>query len=132
MNCQKCDGPTKKFGKDRKGHQRFRCLSCKVTFIEPYEKPLGDMRLTDKVLAVLVHLVEGCSVRSTERITGVHRDTILDLLVTVAGNCQEMMSERIKGLAVSDVQCDEIWGFIQMKEKTKTSHGMDKDDIGDA
>jgi transposase-like protein len=86
MNCQSCNGPTKKFGKDRKGHQRFRCLSCKVTFIEPYEKPLGDMRLTeDKVLAVLAHLVEGCSVRSTERITGVRRDTILDLLVTVAG-----------------------------------------------
>lgn len=132
MRCQNCNGLTKKFGKDRKGQQRYRCLTCTVTFIEPVEKPLGPMILAeDKALAVLAHLVEGCSVRSTERLTGVHRDTILNLLTTVGDNCAQLLAERIKGLHVQDVQCDEIWGFVGMKEKTKTRQGIESIELGD-
>ena len=81
MNCQACGSETKKHGKDRDGHQRYRCLSCKKTFIEAYDRPLGDMRLPiEKALSVMQHLVEGCSIRSTERITGVEKRTILSLL----------------------------------------------------
>ncbi len=34
MTCPNCHGPSKKFGKDRKGNQRFRCQnkSCGKTF----------------------------------------------------------------------------------------------------
>lgn len=133
MNCQNCNGRTKKFGKDRKGHQRYRCLSCNATFIEPYERPLGEMRLPwEKALSVIQHLVEGCSIRSTERITGVEKRTILDLLELVGERCEKLMEERIQGLSVKDVQCDEIWGYIQMKEKTKTKKKIESDTIGDA
>ncbi|HYP25537.1 MAG TPA: hypothetical protein VE262_02370 [Blastocatellia bacterium] len=133
MNCQTCNGQTKKAGKDRKGHQRFQCLTCKKTFIEPYDKPLGEMILAeDKALSVLLHLIEGCSVRSTERITGVHRDTILNLLVTVGAKCERLMEERIKGISVTEVQCDELWGYVGMKEKTKKKQGIAGDGIGDA
>src|SRR5262245_53491269 len=105
MNCPTCNATTKKSGKDRKGQQRFQCLTCKKTFIEPQDKPLGEMILAeDKAISVLKHLVEGCSVRSTERITGVHRDTILKLLTVVGGKCERLMEERIKGLRVSEVQ----------------------------
>lgn len=61
----------------------------------------------EKALSVLQHLVEGGSIRSTERITGVHRDTILKLLVVVGEKCERLMAEKIKGLHVSEVQCDE-------------------------
>jgi transposase-like protein/IS1 family transposase len=133
MNCQTCNAPTKKAGKDRKGHQRFQCLTCKKTFIEPYEKPVGEMILSEeKILSVLHHLVEGCSIRSTERITGVHRDTILKLLVAVGEKCERLMEERIKGISVTDVQCDELWGYVEMKEKTKKKQGIAEDGIGDA
>lgn len=79
MNCPTCDAKTtKKFGKDRNGNQRYRCLSCTKTFLEPREKPLGRMILGEETaLSVLNHLVEGCSIRSTSRITGVHIRTIL-------------------------------------------------------
>src|SRR5437762_74932 len=98
MNCQTCDGQTKKFGKDRKGQQRYRCLSCKKTFVEPHKKPLGNMILAEeKALSVLRHLVEGCSIRSTERITGVHRDIILGLLEVVGEKCERLMEDRIRG-----------------------------------
>jgi transposase-like protein/IS1 family transposase len=134
MDCQTCNGPTKKFGKDRKGHQRFRCLSCKVTFIEPYEKPLGEMILAeDRALSVIQHLVEGCSIRSTERITRVHRDTIIRLLEVVGEKCERLMEERIKGLRVSQVQCDEQWQYVGMKQKTKHRKGLDDSElVGDS
>lgn len=134
MNCPTCSAQAQKFGKDRKGNQRFRCIACKKTFSEPRQKPLGKMILAeDKALMCLSLLVEGNSVRSTERITGVHRDTILELLRTVGEKCERLMEDRIKGLTVSEVQADEIWGFIGMKQKTKNYQGRQDDDtLGDA
>lgn len=134
MNCPNCNGETKRHGKDRKGNQRYRCLVCGKTSIESQDKPLGSMYLAeDKALMCLNLLVEGCSVRSIERITGVHRDTVLDLLVTVGGKCEKLMDERIKNLSVRDVQADEIWAFVGMKEKTKKRQGKDDDALlGDA
>src|SRR5437879_3956496 len=54
----------------------------------------------EKQVAVISGLVEGCSVRSVERLTGVHRDTILRLLVRVGTRCEEIMAERVKGVRV--------------------------------
>src|SRR5262245_47010825 len=133
MNCQTCNGPTKRFGKDRNGVQRFRCLSCKKTSLEPRDKPLGEMRLPlEEALSVIQHLVEGCSIRSTERITGVEKRTILSLLELVGERCEKLMLERIKGLSVKDVQADEIWGWVGMKQKTKHYKGLETDLLGDA
>ncbi len=133
MKCQACGSETKKFGKDRNGHQRYRCLACKKTAIEAYERPLGQMRLPlDKALSVLKLLVEGCSIRSAERITGVEKRTILSLLLLVGDRCEKMMYGHIYGLEVQNVQCDELWGYVGMKEKTKTSKGIASGRIGDA
>jgi transposase-like protein/IS1 family transposase len=133
MNCQKCNAPTKKFGKDRNGLQRYRCLSCKKTFLEPHERLLGNMILAeDKALSVIQHLVEGCSIRSTSRITGVHIRTILDLLTLAGERCERLMETRIKGLRVSEVQCDEQWQYIGMKQKTKHRKGIESDAVGDS
>jgi len=134
MNCPTCSAQAQKFGKDRKGNQRFRCLACNKTFSEPRQKPLGKMILSeDKALMCLKVLVEGKSDRSTERITGVHRDTILDLLITVGDKCEQLMQDRIKGVRVKDVQADEIWGFVGMKQKTKNYQGRENDHtLGDA
>ncbi|MEK6333932.1 MAG: hypothetical protein AABM67_03225 [Acidobacteriota bacterium] len=133
MNCPACEKPAKKFGKDRKGNQRYRCLSCGKTFGEPKAKTLDNSRLAEgKALAVLSHLIEGCSVRSTERLTGVHRDTILRLLAIAGRKCEALMLDRIQGLRVSDVECDELWSYVGMKKKTKTLKGETSDELGDA
>jgi transposase-like protein/IS1 family transposase len=135
MNCTICQSEkTKKHGTDRHGNQRFRCLDCKKTFQQEQAKPLGEMTLAmPKVIAVLKQLVEGSSVRSTERITGVHRDTILSLLEVIGGKCARLMEEKIVGIPVSNVQCDEIWGFVGQKERTKKANGKESDEtVGDA
>jgi transposase-like protein/IS1 family transposase len=133
MNCEICDKPAQKYGKDRNGIQRFRCLTCKKSFLASHEKPLGDMRLSiDKALSVIQHLVEGCSIRTTERITGVEKRTILNLLEVVGEKCEQLMEDRIKGLTVNEVQADEIWGFVGMKQKIKNYRGIENDALGDA
>ncbi len=133
MRCQFCNEESKKFGKDRNGLQRYRCLTCKKTFLESRNKPLGDMRLPmEKALSVIQHLVEGCSIRSTERITGVEKRTILSLLELVGKKCEALLEDRIQGLAVKDVQCDEVWGYVGMKEKAKGKRNLESDELGDA
>ena len=86
----------------------------------------------EKAMSVLQHLVEGCSVRSTSRITGVHPKTILNLLSLAGEKCEQLMAERIRGLRVKEVQCDELWGYVGMKEKTKAKQGKDDVTVGDA
>ena len=133
MNCPNCKKPAKRFGKTRKGDQRFRCLSCGKTFQEPRVKPLDNMSLDEgKALAVISCLIEGCSVRSTERLTGVDRNTILRLLTIAGRKCEALMLDRIQGLKIYDCQCDEVWSWIAMKNKTKIRKGLDSDEIGDA
>jgi IS1 family transposase len=86
----------------------------------------------EKAMSVLQHLVEGCSVRTTSRITGVHPKTILNLLSLAGERCEKLMEGRIHGLRVKEVQCDEMWGYVGMKEKTKTRKGRDEVTLGDA
>ncbi|PYS46323.1 MAG: IS1 family transposase [Acidobacteria bacterium] len=133
MNCQHCDGQTKRFGKDRKGNQRFRCLSCGKTAIAPYHKPLDDMRVPlEKALMVLQLLIEGCSIRSAERITGVGKTAILSLLVKVGEKCERLFEKHIRNVKVDHIQADEIWAFVQMKEKTRKRRGKDEEGLGDS
>lgn len=133
MVCHNCQLNARKNGKNRNGSQRWCCKPCKRTWTEDQDKPLGDMRLpVDKANMVLSMLVEGCSVRSVERVTGVHRDTILRLLVYVGERCESFLEERIRAVPVEDVQCDEIWGFVGMKERTKKTKAIDDPQVGDA
>ena len=69
---------------------------------------------------------------SAERITGVHRDTILRLLVLAGERCQRLMDEKIKSLDVLDVEVDEIWGFVGKKESHKCKSEKQVEVIGDA
>lgn len=49
--------------------------------------------------------------------TGVHKKTIMKLLVEVGSRCQLMMDETMRGLHFEAVECDEIWTFVQKKRK---------------
>jgi IS1 family transposase len=91
------------------------------------------MRLpVDRAVLVLNLLVEGSSIRAAERITGHHRDTIMRLLVLVGGRCERFLAELVQDVPVRDVQADEIWGFVGMKERTKAGRGIDDAKVGDA
>ena len=72
----------------------------------------------DKQIAVISALAEGSSIRSIERITGIHRDTIMRLGVRMGEGCQAIMDQKLRNLDSRIIQVDEVWGFIGMKKKT--------------
>lgn len=67
--------------------------------------------------AVVRCLVEGNSIRSTVRITGVAKNTVTKLLVDLGNACYEYQCENLVELDCQRVQCDEIWSFVGCKEK---------------
>jgi IS1 family transposase len=72
---------------------------------------------SEKKLAVIASLLEGSSVRSTERMTGVHRDTICRLLVETGENCAALLDARIRNIRAKYIQADEIWTYVGKKDK---------------
>jgi IS1 family transposase len=71
----------------------------------------------DKKIAVIGALAEGSSIRSIERITGVHRDTIMRLGVKVGQGCTALLDKSMRNLSCNRLETDEIWGFIGKKER---------------
>ncbi len=71
----------------------------------------------EKQKTIISLLCEGCTVRGVERVTGVHRDTILRLQTRVGERCAEIMEEEIGEVLTSSVQCDELYAFVGKKER---------------
>ena len=131
ITCSDCGLLCHGFGRHRNGLRRFRCPQCKRTYTEPHKLTLGEMYAPkDKVLLALQMLLEGNSIRSTMRITGLDQNTIMKALVLAGDRCEKVMAHLIINVPVKDVQADEIWSFIQKKEK---QCGPDDDpNFGDA
>jgi IS1 family transposase len=79
----------------------------------------------EKKEAVIAALVEGVSIRSTERMTVVHRDTIMRLMVRVGHGCANLMNSYMQNLDCRDLQVDEIWSYVGKKQ----GHLNDSDNI---
>ncbi|MEX2543671.1 MAG: IS1 family transposase [Phycisphaeraceae bacterium] len=71
----------------------------------------------EKRIQIISALVEGCSIRSTVRMTGVSKNTVTKLLVDMGRVCQQWHDENVRGLNTDRVQCDEIWAFVGAKQK---------------
>lgn len=85
----------------------------------------------EKKLAVISALVEGNSIRSIERMTGVHRDTIMRLLVSVGEKCTEILDKNLKGFHSKLIEVDEIWTFCGKKERRLTAQEKLNPELGD-
>lgn len=86
---------------------------------------------TEKKLAVISALVEGNSIRSIERMTDIHRDTIMRLLVSVGDKCTEMLDSHLKGFHSKLIEVDEIWTFCGKKERRLTNEEKLNLELGD-
>jgi IS1 family transposase len=77
-------------------------------------------------------LVEGNSIRTVERLTGFHRNIIMQLLVIAGERCEALLAAKIRNVPVEDVQCDEIWGFVGKKKANRRGDEANFAYIGDA
>lgn len=66
---------------------------------------------------ILSCLVEGCSVRSTCRMTGFAKGTVLKFMAELGAVCEEYHDAKVRGLKSARIQCDEIWAFCGSKAK---------------
>lgn len=94
----------------------------KLTFMldNSFEKIvlLNMNQLDNKTRArVIAALVEGNSIRTTVRMTGVAKNTVSKLLVEVGTACAEYQSEVFQNLKLTNLQADEIWSFVGAEQK---------------
>ena len=82
-----------------------------------------------KQALILSHLVEGLSVRSIERITGIHRDTIIRLTRSAAEKAREELDSQMVNLEIKRLQVDEVWLYIFKKQRRVKAH--DPEEYGD-
>jgi IS1 family transposase len=73
----------------------------------------------EKQVQIVSMLVEGNSIRSTSRMAGVSKDTVVSLLIKVGRACWEFHDATVINVKSKRVQCDEIWSFVYSKEKNK-------------
>lgn len=68
-------------------------------------------------IQILNMLVEGSSMRSISRVTGVSINTVSKLLADAGKVCSTFHDEMVRGVNAKRVQCDEIWSFCYAKQK---------------
>ena len=71
----------------------------------------------EKRVSVINALVEGCSISSASRMTGVTRVAITRLLVLVGLGCKRLHDRLVQGLECTLIQMDELWTFVHKKER---------------
>jgi IS1 family transposase len=79
----------------------------------------------EKQEMAIAALVEGASIRSVERMTGIHRDTIMRLGYRVGQSCANLMDSYMKNLKCQNLQVDEIWCYVGKKQ----GHLKDTDNL---
>src|SRR6202158_128629 len=94
-----------------------------------YTYCMANVLGTDKQIAIISSLCEGSSIRSIERITGVHRDTIMRLGVQVGQGCAALLDQKMRDLPCHRLEFDEILGFIGKKQRHVRSD--DSSEYGD-
>ena len=82
-------------------------------------------------LSVLHLLVEGASLRSITRLTGIHRTTIAKLMVRVGTALDAFMDRQLVNLELEHLECDEIWTFVKKKQHRLTEEEAIDSGVGD-
>ncbi len=98
MNCHCCNGKAQKFGFFRNRNrfvQRYRCPRCAQTFC--VEQPLDGVRIEqEKAFQVIGLLIECMGIRAIQRFTGLHQETILNILASAGEHCARLLDERVR------------------------------------
>lgn len=130
LNCICCGGDSKKRGFYSNKNftiQRFECLKCGGTFSE--KQPLDNLRLDFKQAVRVVNLLcEGVDIRSISRLTGLHQQTVLNVLARAGGKCGRFLDHSIRSVKVESIQADEMFCFVGCKERNNLTKDVFRGD----
>lgn len=85
----------------------------------------------DKQILCLRMLTEGSSIRSTERVAQVHRDTIMRLMVRFGEGCQDLLDTHVRGVDARHLELDEQWTWVAKKNARCTPAEKEAGVVGD-
>lgn len=132
MTCIRCKHDTARrfgtFGKLR--IQRYRCSSCRKTFSDPRPKVGSHYTNPEKAAQALTMMLEGMSIRAISRITGMHKNTILALMLTAADRARLVFNTLVRNVRCRRIQADEVWCFVGKKQRHVRA--SDSPEMGDA
>lgn len=105
-----------KFGRSKRGVQRYQCKSCRTTFTATrgtlfYRKhtPVED------ILETLALLAEGARISSLSRAKGFKEDTILSWLREAARHSEAVEEVLLADYRLSGAQVDGLWTYVGNK-----------------
>lgn len=108
-----------KFGtyyRDGNRIQRLKCKQCDRVTSDTTLRPLGSLRISlDQAVQVISLLAEGMGIRGTSRVTGLHQQTILNLLETAGEKCAKLLDERIRNVQAENVEVDELYSYVRTR-----------------
>jgi IS1 family transposase len=90
---------------------------------------MANILKREKQIAIVGSLAEGSSIRSIERLTGVHRDTIMRLGIRIGQGCERILDSTMRNLYCEHIQMDEIWGYIGKKNRNVKVGEKDTGDV---
>ena len=91
---------------------------------------MNKLSTADRV-RVISALVEGCSIRSIVRMTGVSKKAVSKLLVDLGNVCAAYHDQHVRNVTAKRVQCDEIWSFVYAKQKNVPEAMQGEFGVGD-
>jgi transposase-like protein len=110
----------RKFGKTRRGVQRYQCRTCQQTFTETTGTIFyGKHTREHEILETLALIAEGSRISSLSRVKGFKEDTILSWLRQAKAHLEEIEEILLKDYHVTRGQLDAMWGFVGNKGEKK-------------
>ena len=109
-----------KYGKTKKGVQRYRCKSCGKTFTETYGTIFYGKRTAEhEILETLALLAEGVRLSTLARVKGHKEDTILQWLREAAQHAEQVEETLMAEFQLTRGQLDALWTYVGNKGKKK-------------
>ena len=92
----------------------LRCRTCGEEFSERRGTALFNTKVPeDKAVEVINHLTEGCSVRSTARLSKVCKETVARLLRVSGRHAERVHDQQVHDLRPKALAFDEQWAYVK-------------------
>jgi len=124
VNCICCNGIAKRRGFYRNKNfnvQRFECLKCGTSFSD--KQPLDNLRVDFKAACQVANMLcEGIGIRAVSRLTGLHQQTVLNVLARAGSKAARFLDATVRNVRPESVQADEMFCYVGCKDRTNVTH----------
>jgi len=120
-------GNVHKYGKSKKGLQRYYCKSCERVINANHGTLFYRKRKSPKeIIEVLVLLAKGSSISAIVEAKGYKAETIEGWLIEAAEHAEVINSILLEEYDLGPSQIDGMWGFVKHKGSKKGSKKVKK------